>query len=69
MEMVWIIGYHKIMCIPLCMCVCEYTGVEGYSGNLEARRVRNAENKDDVDGVSKFLCFILKTITIANEKH
>ena len=31
------------------------TGVEGYGENLEARRVRNAENRDDVEGVSSYI--------------
>ncbi|CAI8043788.1 Gamma-aminobutyric acid type B receptor subunit 2 [Geodia barretti] len=33
--------------------LCIYFGVEGCRGNLEARRVRNAENEDDVEGVRR----------------
>ena len=54
----WIISYQ--------LCVCKYTGVEGCRGNLEARRVRNAENEDDVEGVSKIVYFVITTINIAN---
>ena len=49
------------------VCVCVYTGVEGCRGNLEARRVRNAENEDDVEGVSKIVYFVITTINIAND--
>jgi len=33
-----------------------YTAVEGYRGNLVAFKVRNAENTEDIEGVSGYVC-------------
>ena len=33
-----------------------YTAVEGYHGNLVAFKVANAENTEDIKGVSGYVC-------------
>jgi gamma-aminobutyric acid type B receptor len=53
-----IIKDEILILIVFCMVIidliilCVYFGVEGWRGNLEARRVRNAENEQEVKGVS-----------------
>ena len=36
----------------MCVVVVVTVGVEGSQDNLEAQRVRNVENREDVEGVS-----------------